>query len=82
MTERERDRWICEACWTIVAPLTAPDPWGWESTIYACPSCRAVERIVAACGVAGCGSGASVHGPAPGGAWYLSRCAKHSGDVA
>lgn len=70
---------ICRECdwvgnWTDL--LSAPDPFNEGCLIYACPKCRAVERIGPACEIDGCDKEATCGGPTPTG--YLTTCYEHS----
>jgi hypothetical protein len=81
----EHNKWRCKnwrCAW--VGPtdqiLTAPDPFNEGNTLTACPQCRDVDALVAACFAEGCTKPAGCGTPTPDG--YRWSCGDHVPDKA
>jgi hypothetical protein len=76
----EHNKWVCSewrCAWvgTTDQILTAPDPFNEGDTISACPKCREIGVLVAACDVDGCSKQAGCGTPTKAG--YRWTCGAH-----
>lgn len=68
-------RWRCAWCGPNAEVLTAPDPFNEGDTVHACPKCREIGTLVAACDEPGCTYEAGCGTPTPTG--YRVTCGNH-----
>jgi hypothetical protein len=73
------EKWRCNECDAISsAILSAPNPFDQEDTLHACPECRSVNSLSAACQHPECSKPATGGHPGGLGYRYAWLCWEHS----